>query len=467
MPRPRELFDPRRQITRGRSNNFSSGDAESGVAHFPAMSTLREEGCPQCGQTLVQAGEVPPWCPDCEWNLDAYEEPRNGEYLSRRLRRLLRRDHHRAFAMNGQLFDELRTTRPTQPGWTRDRLILLSSSAALLLMSIACIVVGIVLVLMFRDFLFVPGIILVLIGIELRPRLPRYRAELGQLSRDEAPRTFELIGRVAAAIGAPMPDTVVVDEDYNAACGRAGLRRRPFLVVGLPLWGALSGPGRTALLGHELGHLVNGDPSQALLTQPALTTFGRLAEIFDPRGMVSRGSIRGSRTRAARVRASSDLARVLVYAFWPIKWLCELLHVRMHVLAARDSQRAEYYADAVALDVAGSAGAGEMIEAVLLAAPVRTAVRRVARTSGDPSDWCAARADAVAQLRDGRPRYEQLSIRRGAQLFASHPPDGLRARLIRSWPPENARLSITADEWRASDAELAGHYRRVARALQT
>ena len=54
----------------------------------------------------------------------------------------------------------------------------------------------------------------------------------------------------------------------------------------------------------------------------------------------------------------------------------------------------------------------------------------------------------------------------GTALFATHPPDGFRARLFRSWPLEEPRLSISDDEWRASDAELAGHYRRVARALQ-
>jgi Zn-dependent protease with chaperone function len=414
-----------------------------------------EEGCPQCGQALVRAAEIPPWCPDCEWNLGAYEEPRDEEYLSRRQRRQLRRDHHRVFALNQQLFDDLRATRPTRPGWTQDKLILLASSVALLMMSIACIVVGIVLVLIFRDFLFVPGIILVLIGIELRPRAPRYRAEFGQLSRDEAPRTFELIERVAAAIDAPMPDTVVIDERYNAACGQSGFRRRRFLIVGLPLWVGLGAQGRVALLGHELGHLINGDPAQALLTQPALTTFGRLAQIFEPQSLVpGRGLV-------------SLMAKVPLYGvFWPISRLFWLLHSRMHAVAARDSRRAEYFADIVALATAGTDGANEVTEALLYDEPIYTAVRRAAKSSTDAGDWRAAAMSAADQARTRARRYEQRTIRRATSLFASHPPDGFRARLIRSWPAEQPRLSISAAEWRVSDTELAGHYRRVARALQ-
>ncbi|MEU4592838.1 hypothetical protein [Micromonospora aurantiaca (nom. illeg.)] len=49
-------------------------------------------------------------------------------------------------------------------------------------------------------------------------------------------------------------------------------------------WGALNGPARVALLGHELGHFVNGDVRRGPVTQPALTMLGNAADLFRPRG---------------------------------------------------------------------------------------------------------------------------------------------------------------------------------------
>ena len=46
--------------------------------------------------------------------------------------------------------------------------------------------------------------------------------------------------------------------------------------------GSLTAGERVALLGHELGHFVNGDPRRGLLTQPALTMLASAADLFRP-----------------------------------------------------------------------------------------------------------------------------------------------------------------------------------------
>jgi heat shock protein HtpX len=293
-----------------------------------------------------------------------------------------------------------------------------------------------------------------LIGIELRPRLPHLKTELGSTERADAPGLFSIIDDVAGKVGSPRIDLLVVDESYNAWCGRFGIRRRCVLGLGLPLWAALNAEGPIALLGHELGHLVNGDPGQGLLTQPALTTFGRLASLFNPRHMQGRHGL------------LEWMAALFSYIlFTPLYLLCRWLHFLLCTIAARDRQRAEYYADALAVQLAGTLGAVELMNRLVHAEAVLTAVRRAARTSPEPSAWRDAAQHAIASSPDGGTRLEQHSIRIEASLFATHPPAGLRRRMVKAWNPNQPQFSIAAERLDQADAEIKRPYARVARVL--
>jgi heat shock protein HtpX len=220
------------------------------VTHVDAV-----EACPRCDGRLTNVGDGPPWCTACEWNLDAFESP-----PTERATALLRRSHNLAFTLNARVFDELRVSRPSRPRWTWTKVLLTAVSVTLAVGVLAMVGGGIYLITAAPFGWKIVGLFLVLIGIELRPRVPRLRAELGRTERADAPALFSIIDEVAGKVGAPRIDLLVLDESYNAWCGRFGIRRRCVLGLGLPLWGALSADGRLALLGHELGHLVNGDP---------------------------------------------------------------------------------------------------------------------------------------------------------------------------------------------------------------
>jgi Zn-dependent protease with chaperone function len=135
----------------------------------------------------------------------------------------------------------------------------------------------------------------------LRPRVGS-RPGSGWLTRAKLPRLFAVLDRIGEATGAPTPKYVRFDARFNASTGRRGLRHEPVLVLGAPLWEILDGDERVALLGHELGHQVNGDSTQGLLVATARHSLQEWRVLFYP----STGS--GRRT----ARGPAGLGQILV-----------------------------------------------------------------------------------------------------------------------------------------------------------
>jgi hypothetical protein len=207
---------------------------------------------------------------------------------------------------------------------------------------------------------------------------------------------------------------------------------------------------RAALLAHEMGQ--HGDPSRGLLTQPAFST-------LIP-GVLT-APIPSTRRRAVRDR------RLGRQRAWRRQPLFRLAHIMLVVAGLRDKRRAEYLADEVSARVAGSAAAVELIDILAASEEVRFAIRWAAGESALVTDW---RAAAQAGRPAGRSRtsvLRQLSVRDEASLFASHPPAGLRARLIESRPPELGSLAVNEAEAIRIDTELAKHYAQVRRTSYT
>jgi Zn-dependent protease with chaperone function len=358
------------------------------------------------------------------------------------------------------MFDELAASPPSARSWTVVRVVLLVVSAVLFGLTLALLALGGWLIAFhFPDVTILLGLVCVGVAVLMRPRWVRRPSTYDVLTREAAPTLFALVGRVADAVGTRAPDSVVVDAGFNASAGSYGLRRRRLLCLGLPLWGVLDPQERVALLGHELGHFVNGDPAQGLLTQPAFTTLGRLAGILAPEGLRGRTGLEA-------------IALALVRpVFWVVSRAAYAAQLGLLVLGMRDRQRAEYAADAVAVRVAGSAAAARLFEDLAAATSIRDAIRTVEvgvrslrSDSSGVVGWREA-ADRVRRVRAGwSARARQESIVAAADLFASHPPAGLRARMVASWPAEGSVVVLLgAAESAAIDRELAAAYRGAGR----
>lgn len=99
----------------------------------------------------------------------------------------------------------------------------------------------------------------------LKPLLasPAQRREPHVLRPEEQPFLFDFVRALATALGAPMPERIVVDLQVNASASFAHGWRSLFdgslaLTVGLPLVSALRLREFAAILAHEFGHLSQG-----------------------------------------------------------------------------------------------------------------------------------------------------------------------------------------------------------------
>ena len=413
--------------------------------------------CPECGnERLARSERQPPWCPACEWNLGDWAPP--ARVKRRRRQRTILRARQEAFAINAALLAELQGRIPDRPVTTRTRAVLTAISIAVGAFDLALLAAGVFAIVAGNWPARIFGLLAVVIALECRPRLPRIDEGFGQLGRADAPALYQVLDEAADALGAPRVDVLVLNDEYNAFCGRSGLRRRVVLGLGLPLWGALSPAGRQALLGHELGHLVNGDPGRNLLTQPALLTFARLADVFDPAKATGRGF------NPARDLAVQLLAYPLI---GPVHLLCRWLDERVARIAARDHQRAEVYADALAVRLGGQDGAEELMRALVFQRAVWFAVRAAAgEGSADPAEWQRAAAAAVGDRPAAEERLrEQESLRYDVARQGTHPPSGLRLRLVRAWPDPATPVPVPVEAMASADAQLSRRYESVRRAL--
>jgi heat shock protein HtpX len=407
--------------------------------------------CPDCGSTaLARLRTDPPWCTKCKWNLAQWPEPKK-----KRGRRGIARDRKRAFELNRRLLAELEGAQPSRPRRTRAAALLAGASAALLVFDLALLLGGVYLLINAIVPLKILAVFMILVAVECRIRFDRVGDRWDGVSRQELPGLWSVIDEAQVALGAPRVDTLIITNEFNASCARSGIRRRVVLTIGLPLWGVLSADARQALLGHELGHLVNGDPTTAFATQPALNTFASLAEIFDPRDMID-----------SQNAVAEFFGTLLAYAvFLPLHLVCNWAQTALIRVAAQDHQRAEVYADALSVKLGGTAGATELTQVLLFETGVLDALRRSAAASDDPQIWRAAVGEATAACAAHARVAEQRSMRYGVSRYRSHPPDGLRSRLVRSWPRADPAIPVPAEKLATADRELARQYKSAQRAI--
>lgn len=353
-------------------------------------------------------------------------------------------------------------TPPTRPRWTAARAALVALSAVFVVLVAGLAVLGGWLVVRdFPSFSILAGVPVLIAAWVLRPRLWNAGEVWHELRRDDAPTYFALLDRVAAAAGAPMPDRVALDADFNASAATHGWLRQRTLTIGLPLFGVLTPQQRVAVLAHEFGHFVNGDPARSLLTQPAVRTPLILADLVRP----------------SESFVSANLWEQLAErALWPLQVLLQrlflLIGTGVVAVAARDHQRAEYCADALAVRLAGTTAvvsamtdlaAAKQLLATIAAAERGTQAKpeMTGRNHPGAARWRAA-ADAWRATINVDEVLEK-SVTEDASLWHDHPPAGLRARIAQSWPCTSPSVVLSEADSAKIDAELHRFYTRAGR----
>lgn len=407
---------------------------------------IRDQGerCPLCGAGLVVAATGQPWCPSCEWNLDAFDP---GLFPPRGWSMFEARGHRLAFAADRALVADMMRDPRAPSRWTRSRIALVTISALLVLAELAGLGYAIFLIATHPSFLSVVGAIALLVLILLvRPRLGRPPRRADCVIPSAAPTLFGLVARVCAAIDAPPPDRIVLDRAYNASVSRQGLRGIVTLRLGARIWLALTPEQRVALLAHEMGHLVNGDPGRGLLVQPVLTTFFRLATLTGARNRL-RSIWWFNISRLNIVGLGVEVAQ------WVVSRVFVLVHLAIRRIALPDRLRAEYRADVLAADVAGRDAALGVLDRLVLDDQVIPLITHLAGHHA-PEEWGRDVGGLVERRSAALPLLRQDTAR-AASLWDSHPPSGRRAELLLALPATQPSVLLDATETATLNWELS------------
>lgn len=272
-----------------------------------------------------------------------------------------------------------------------------------------------------------------------RPRLIR-RPDGAAVSSAQAPTLFRLVDGVAVALGASMPDDVLISDDVNASTVRWGFRWRRAIVLGLPLCTAISGQQFVALVAHELAHVVNGDFARGYVVGTAQQTLKVWAEALHP----------GPFSLAARQGPVAVLTWVLLGTVaLPVLGL----HWLLFKVSRGESQRAELFADELAASVSGSTAVMELLDRVSFRSSITYAIERANREGSDPWQGIASRFDELTEAE--RSAMREASRLEAWSVDATHPPSHIRIEKIREAGDMPGTLVMGEQDWHAIQAELA------------
>ncbi len=342
------------------------------------------------------------------------------------------------------------------------RLAAIGAALLVHLLGLVVLATGIWLLTLDHVIAYVGGAFCLGIAWVVRPRIPRMGKKTAWKRREDLPEFFGLLDKSAAAVGAPVPRAVVFiatqggEPYFNAGTTRLGLRRTPVLRMGVPLWQALPREERQALLGHELGHLVNGDATSSLFVWSARISLGNWRYLFTP--------TRRRRAMTAREWFAEWLAAMVML---PLYFSMRLLERLFAAIDIRVRLRAEYLADEKAAVMAGTDAALALMRTLSVGRSIvlhlgrekrRRGVGTPNRARGGAEEGVAVWASLQEYLAAFPPHeYERLvriSEERGTAADDSHPAHYLRMRLLRGRPHRDAALTIGDAEWDAVEKEL-------------
>jgi Zn-dependent protease with chaperone function len=382
--------------------------------------------CPRCNAELpVNQGFVT-WCDRCGWNVTAPSVLRPPQTRFDRLYAAAGR------RLGDRLEDELLAAERLDPRVTPARAAAYAIAVVTTLLTVALAAGGVLLVVLAfpNPAAIVVGPVLVGLAWLMRPRLGKPPTD-DVVTRADAPALHSLVDEIADALDVPHVDIIVVDHAFNASWTILGARRRSVLTLGFPLLRMLEPQQRVALIAHELAHGRNGDSTRGLVVGSSVRALAAFYWSIAPEHFDG-------------ASAWSELAffdRIVNVVLWIVsRPALALLQLQLHLLL-RDSQRAEYLADALAARIAGTAATVGLHERLLLESMLNSTVQRAMHARRNGADLFDE-LDAVLQRVPEREleRRRRAARLEDARLEATHPPTVKRIDLLERREPLEPRV---------------------------
>ncbi|MFI1376643.1 hypothetical protein ACH4UY_32160 [Streptomyces longwoodensis] len=314
-----------------------------------------------------------------------------------------------------------------------------------------------------RGVLVVPGLVLLASGFALCPRPGRLRPDAPVLRRPDAPELFRLVQDVADAVGVRRVDLIQLTPEFSVTVARYGLRRRPCLLLGLPLWAAHLPQQRVAALAHALAHLSRRHVRHGALIATALDSLavGSGGVRTSPQARLPYGSLAQAWRAGAIVEAERHFnarGRRSDLASWAVLWIPRAVASATRRLLVRltrsATQRAETEAELAAARTASSDAVVAVLDRHLARATTLEMHRLVveARTFAGRRSATAVQEDLWARLARHAAR-----VRAGQDTSRPADPEGSPGA-----PRCTAAVTLDAPRLRRIEAELRDAQREVA-----
>ncbi|PZM67562.1 M48 family metallopeptidase [Paenibacillus dendritiformis] len=374
------------------------------------MTNHTTEYCPECGHRMEVVPGYVTWCEECNWNIDP-----NWCHISS-LSLLERISYRMGVKKSHQLLEEnLHTERITYPlTWRKALAYLLAGGIHAATFSIPIIAVNWFFYsnsLLFTQLAFV--LFLLFIGLMLP-----YRRKLSghPLRRDEYPALYRLVDDIAEAVQAPPIDEIRMTNSYNAYFTKFGRRRTKIIGIGVPLFSALTLSEKIAILAHETAHHAHKDVTRTWFIGSARHIMASWYEFVHP--YCEEGEKLG------------PISTPIRYARLQLANLIFILYYGLGITVWDESQRAEYLADRVAGEIAGTDAACSALSKCHFAPVFWLTAERIARYRF-ASDLFGEFRQKMEQV----PASEQTRIQRicdsvAVQLDSTHPPTQYRLQSL-------------------------------------
>lgn len=278
----------------------------------------------------------------------------------------------------------------------------------------------------------------------LRPRQAKTPKNI--LPRETFPTLYSISDKAAKLMNAPVLDGICVTPEFNASYQMIGWGRgRRYMNIGLPLFYAMSNTERVAVISHELAHGANGDPLRSRFLWSAIYTLRAWAILIRP---VSIGDGGGSGSGLqAWFAIPFELIMLLLsnIALW--------ISSGIGLLVLRQSQRAEYLADALAATVAGRNPMHMALKKTDLSEHIHLALIDMALLRSK-----ASLRDIINKAVEQPPEVFQALAERSQterwRVDTTHPPTAMRIALIANQTANPPKLRLSQIEVQGLESEL-------------
>lgn len=237
--------------------------------------------------------------------------------------------------------------------------------------------------------------------------------EIETPSTDAEQRLVNVVEEMAIAAGARRPSIWIVPDDHPNAFATGIRSDESHIAVTEGLMNELTREELQAVVGHEMGHIVNLDVRlMTLLT----ALVGAVAIIHEGGFRMMRFGGGGRRSRSSNDKGGGGILVVVLLVLWLISWLIAPLVTRYMVMKVGRTR--EFLADAMSAQFTRNPGA------------LAEALTKLGTTTIRPK----AIPKSSAQLCISDPYHSKWDEREGklANLMATHPPLRERVRRLRT-----------------------------------